>query len=173
MDSSSAALRRWEDDGGPAMSSQAPSQFQPADHHPQPAHRRFSRSPDNQPTNDAASSGSSKSSHGLVDLIVLPFTDYTSRHPERLDALRSRLARYTTDNTPQFVVVDTTRIQQAGAVLAGILHSTSRTLKTRFRRLVLVGDVGGVLNVTRLSEVCPLFENREAAFRWCHNNARM
>jgi anti-anti-sigma regulatory factor len=142
-DESSKAMRRWEDDGGP----------------PPP------------PTGPGIAAGDSELGRGTnpVELIVLPFSDYSAQQRERLQGLRERFDSYQPDSTVNAVVVDTTRVERCGAALAGVLHSGASIMKTNGRKLVLVGDLGGVLKITRLNEVCPIFETREAAFRWCTN----
>ena len=140
---SSKAMRRWEDDGGP----------------PPP------------PTDTGTAAGDSELGRQTnpVELIVLPFSDYSSQQRERLQSLRERLGSYPPDSAVKAVVVDTTRVERCGAALAGILHSGASIMKTNGRKLVLVGDLGGMLKITRLNEECPIFATREAAFRWCTN----
>lgn len=137
-DSSSMAMRRWEDDGGPAT--------------PQ--------------KND----GGARIQGAAIDLVVLPFRDYTTQHREHLEGLWNRLAEAPTNETTQFVIVDTQRVERPGAVLIGILHAAAGLMKVKQCRLVLVGDLHGNLVVTRLNNICPVFPDREAAFRWCENN---
>ncbi len=150
IDESSQANRRWEDDGGPA---------------PPPRHPKTS-GPPSTPRHDAANA------RGLIDLVVLPYREYSVQFRERIDALRERLTGYPPEAATQFVIVDTQRVERPGVCLVGVLHSAAGALRVHNRRLVLVGDLGGMLRVTRLNEVCPLFPNRAAAFRWCHNNLR-
>lgn len=142
-DESSRSLRRWQDDGGP----------------PPP------------PAGSGIAAGDSELGRQTnpVELIVLPFSDYSSKQRERLQSLTERLGSYTPDSTVKAVVVDTTRVERCGAALAGILHSGASIMNTNGRKLALVGDLGGVLKITRLNEVCPIFATREAAFRWCTN----
>lgn len=142
-EASSKAMRRWEDDGGPPVP----------------------------PSGGQVGAGDSelRRPQNPVELIVLPFSDYGSQQRERLEALRQRLGSYRPESAVKAVVVDTTRVSRCGAALAGILHSGAKIMQTNGRKLAIVGDLGGVLKLTRLNEVCPIFVEREAAFRWCAN----
>lgn len=105
-----------------------------------------------------------------IELVVLPFSDYSSAQYVHLEGLRKRLDELGPDCHVRAIIVDTTRVRRCGAALAGILHSSAAALRSKGRRFAIVGDLHGILKITRLDEICPVFGDRVAAFRWCHNS---
>lgn len=98
---------------------------------------------------------------------MLPFAEYSAVYPERLTALRDRLHAEPTATTPRFLIVDATRVTRPGGLLLGVLHGAAGKLLGQGRCLVLAGDLNGLVEVSRLSELCHVATSREAAIAWC------
>jgi len=98
---------------------------------------------------------------------VLPFAEYSAVYPERLAALQMRLCAEPTAAPPRFLIVDATRVTRPGGLLLGVLHVAAAKLRRSSGGLVLVGDLNGLVHVSRLSELCRVMESREAAIDWC------
>lgn len=144
---SSVGRHQWEDDGGPC---------DPASDGP------FCRHVD----------AASRTDHGkeawrhAVELVSLPFNEYSAVYPERLDWLRTRLMSSPAAGI-RYIIVDVTRVSLPGGLLLGVLHAAAGRLLKEGRCLVLVGNLNGLVSVSHLSDLCQVTESREAAFAWC------
>lgn len=162
---------RWDDDGGPC----GPASDGPIFRYVDPPHANPSASgatrPDSkriprQLTDADASGGEDASWRTRIELISLPFSEYSATVPERLDALRQRLNSEPAPGV-RFVIVDSTRVTRPGGALLGVLHSAAGQLRRSNRCLILAGDLCGLVSVSRLGDLCHIAPNREAAFQWC------
>lgn len=102
-----------------------------------------------------------------LELIVLPFAEYSELHPDRLSGLCDRLRNAALQPETRYIVLDVTRVTRPGGILLGLLHATAAQLRRDKRMLVLAGDLGGLTRITRLSDLCPVTESRDAALEWC------
>jgi hypothetical protein len=147
---------RWADDGGPGGLDSGGPFFRRID----PANDRPSATLQSTPANAALTW------RERVELILLPFAEYSASFPDRLDWLRQRL-----DAEPaarvRFVIVDATRVTRPGGALLGTLHAAAGRLRHSGRCLVLAGDLCGLVSVSHLGELCHISASREAAFAWC------
>lgn len=103
-----------------------------------------------------------------LELIVLPFAEYSEVYPDRLSGLCDRLRSEALQPETRYIVLDATRVTRPGGILLGLLHAAAARLRREKRMLVLAGDLGGLTRITRLTELCPVTESRDAALRWCH-----
>lgn len=161
-ENSSQSLRRWEDDGGPPPLPQRAPDPGRSDRIRPPRLKSFCDDPD-------FAAAERPEETRLIDLVVLPFTEYTSRFRDRIDGLRGRLMSFEPASVTRFVVTDTSRVLRPSVCLIGILHAAAGFHRRHGRELVIVGDLTGMLKITRLNEVCPLFGDREAAMLYCRN----
>lgn len=142
---SSVARMRWADDGGPGE----PYSDRPCA--PPPA---SPRNADGEPWREQ------------VELISLPFAEYSAAYPDRLEWLRSRL-KLESPSHVRFIVVDVTRVSQPGGLLLGVLHAAAARLLKGGRSLVLAGDLCGLGSISHLTDLCHVANSRGAAFSWC------
>jgi len=139
---SSVARMRWADDGGPCE----PLSDRPC-----------------VPSPVSYSTNKDDSWREEVELVSLPFAEYSAVYPERLEWLRSRL-KSESPSTVRFVIVDVTRVSRPGGLLLGVLHASAARLLKDGRCLVLAGDLSGLASVSNLTRLCHVAASREAAF---------
>jgi hypothetical protein len=157
---SSVARMRWGDDGGACGPASDGPFFRVID----PAAYAASRG--TTATSKHPHDAESPAWRECIELIPLPFAEYSASFPDRLDWLRQRL-----DAEPaarvRFVIVDATRVTRPGGALLGTLHAAAGRLRRSDRCLVLAGDLCGLVSVSHLGELCHIAASREAAFAWC------
>ncbi|MGZ0162716.1 MAG: hypothetical protein ACKVII_02290 [Planctomycetales bacterium] len=119
------------------------------------------------PSPDLHSNDKAESFREKVELVSLPFAEYSAAYPERLEWLRSRL-KSESPSTVRFVIVDVTRVSRPGGLLLGVLHASAARLLRDGRCLVLAGDLSGLVSVSNLTRLCHVVDSREAAFALCH-----
>ncbi|MDA0809560.1 MAG: hypothetical protein O3B68_16305 [Planctomycetota bacterium] len=142
---SSVARMRWADDGGPC---------EPLSDRPCISVPAFRLDSGDEPWREK------------VELISLPFAEYSAAYPERLEWLRSRLKSESLPSV-RYLVVDVTRVCRPGGLLLGVLHAAAARLLKGGRCLVLAGDLSGLVSVSNLTRLCHVAVSREAAFAWC------
>jgi len=166
---SSVARHRWQDDGGPSPPDSGGPYFRCVSEQAEPVRHADNFARDSRKPKSAVSGQPEHSSE--YELVVLPCAEYSAIYPERLAALRERLHAEPADATPRFLIVDATRVTCSGGLLLGVLHAAAGKLLSQGRRLVLAGNLKGLVEVSRLSKLCHVAASREAAIAWCRGNA--
>ncbi len=159
---SSVARMQWADDGGPC----GPTSDWPATQQvPDPPAAYAGPAPQLTSRLD----GEHERWREEVELVSLPFAEYSAVYPERLEWLQARLKSEPT-GIVRFVIVDVTRVSRPGGLLLGALHAAAARMLKNGRCLVLAGDLCGLVDVSHLHDLCHVANSREAAFVWCRQH---
>ncbi len=104
-----------------------------------------------------------------LELITLPFSEYSAVFPDRMSNLQARLHASSKKPTGRYLVVDVSRIQYASALLIEMLRVTARAMIQEGRCLVLIGNLYGLVIRSGLAELCLTVDTFEAAQALCKN----
>jgi hypothetical protein len=104
-----------------------------------------------------------------IELITLPFSEYSAVFPDRMANLQFRLNSTSKNPSKRFLIVDLTRIMYPSKLLIDMLRDAAIMTIRDGRSLVLIGTLNGLVSRAGLGELCHTVENLKAAQGFCRD----